>query len=411
MTTERQTVDNNEAKPKKRIRKRSGKKAWVFQFARHVEKYGKKASWYVGWIDPRGKRHAQSCGPGERGRTVANRLADKLHSQLVTGTYESKEKTTWAELLKLYEARVLGRSANAVSAETARRSLAAFTAVMKPNRVKSIDTGTIDDFRKRRLVGCDESAPVAPSTVNRELRYVRHALRRAKRWGIVDDVPEFEFARKAEKMPTFVPPEHFAAIYTACDHAKRPKRVPNVKAADWWRALLVTAYMTGWRVGQILALKWADVDLDAGTALSQAEHNKGNRDAFLPLHPLVVEHLRKIQTFGKGAVFAWDTNRRAIWDHFDAIQQKAKLPDGRPLPKAGKGGYWYGFHDLRRGFATLNADKMDLFQLQTLMQHRDLSTTKLYVAMAARLRKPVENLYVPDLGKRVRTPRRRTGSM
>ena len=46
-------------------------------------------------------------------------------------------------------------------------------------------------------------------------------------------------------MPTFVPPEHFAAIYTACEHAKRPKRIPNVKPADWWRALLVTAYMTG----------------------------------------------------------------------------------------------------------------------------------------------------------------------
>ena len=59
----------------------------------------------------------------------------------------------------------------------------------------------------------------------------------------------------------------------------------------------------------------------------------------------------------------------------------------------------------------MNADKMDLFQLQTLMQHRDLATTKLYVAMAARLRKPVENLYVPDLGKPGKTTRRRTGSM
>ncbi len=407
------TLQTGEAEqnPKRRARKRSGKKAWVFQFARHVEKYGKRASWYVGWIDPRGKRHAQSCGPGERGRTVANRLADKLHSQLVTGTYESREKMTWNEFVNLYESRILERSRAATSALTARRSLSTFTAVMKPTRVRTIDSGTIDDFKRKRLAGDGERAPVSPATINRELRYVRHALKRAKRWKVINDVPTFEFARHVEKMPTFVPPEHFAGIYAACDAAKRPKRIPNVAAGDWWRALIVFAYMSGWRVGQLLALKWSDVDLDAGTAISQAEHNKGKRDCFIPLHKIVVEHLRKIQTFGQTHVFAWDTNRRALWDCFAAIQQAAKLPDGKPMPKGGKGGHWYGFHDLRRGFATMNAGSMDLFQLQALMQHKTLTTTKLYVNMANRLTKAVEGLYIPDVGKRVSTPQSRTGSL
>lgn len=321
----------------------------------------------------------------------------------MTGTYEAKENTTWPEFMKLYESRVLERSENATSAETARRSLAAFAAVMKPNRVKSIDTGAVDDFRKRRLVGTEERGAVDPATVNRELRYLRHALRRAKRWKILADVPEFEFAKKPDKLPTHVSPEHLTAIYEACEHAKRPKRISNVQPADWWRALIIMAYMTGWRIGQLLALKWSDVDLDAGTALSQAEHNKGKRDAFLPLHPVIVEHLQKLRTFGRGNVFAWDTNRRAIWDHFATIQEKARLSNGKPMPKAGKGGHWYGFHDLRRGFATQNADKMDLFQLQTLMQHRDLSTTKRYVAMAERLKKPVAELFVPALKKPEKT--------
>ena len=56
----------------------------------------------------------------------------------------------------------------------------------------------------------------------------------------------------------------------------------------------------------------------------------------------------------------------------DAIQAVAKLADGAPMPKAGKRGRWYGFHDLRRGFATMNAGQIDLFELQQLMQHRDL---------------------------------------
>ena len=312
MTTERQTNDENDAKPKKRIRKRSGKKAWIFQFARHVEKYGKKASWYVGWIDPRGKRHAQSCGPEERGRTVANRKADKLHSELVTGTYESHDKMTWDEFIKLYESRVIENAVRSQSADTARRCLAIFTDTMKPNRVRMIDSEAVEEFvmRRRKQTGRG-GEPISLATINRDLRYLRQAMRRAKKWGIIDDVPEFEFQKPLERMPTFVPPDHFVAIYAACEIAKRPKQVPNVTPADWWRALIVLAYMTGWRIGQILSLKWADVELDAGTALSRADDNKGKRDVLLPLHPVVVEHLKRIQTFGQTHVFAWDANRRA----------------------------------------------------------------------------------------------------
>ncbi len=167
---------------------------------------------------------------------------------------------------------------------------------MKPNRVRSIDTGMVEEFIKRRLTQPGRGGKVASlATVNRELRYLRHALRRAKRWRIIDDVPEFDFEREPERIPTFVPPEHFAAIYAACSHAKRPRRIPNVETADWWRALVVFAYMTGWRIGQILALGWADVDLKAKTALSRANDNKGKRDCLIPLHDAVVEHLKRIE--------------------------------------------------------------------------------------------------------------------
>ncbi len=71
------------------------------------------------------------------------------------------------------------------------------------------------------------------------------------------------------------------------------------------------------------------------------------------------------------------------------------LADGSPLPQAGKNG-WYGFHDFLRALATLNAQKMDLFELQGLMQHQSLETTKLYVNMASRL-KMIKGLYVPNV--------------
>ncbi len=72
------------------------------------------------------------------------------------------------------------------------------------------------------------------------------------------------------------------------------------------------------------------------------------------------------------------------------------MADGSPMPQCGKEG-WYGFHDLRRGFATENATAMDLFELQALMQHKSLETTRGYVSMTNRLNTAVEGLYVPDV--------------
>ncbi|HEX3869276.1 MAG TPA: tyrosine-type recombinase/integrase [Pirellulales bacterium] len=64
---------------------------------------------------------------------------------------------------------------------------------------------------------------------------------------------------------------------------------------------------------------------------------------------------------------------------------------------AGERGH-YGFHDLRRAFATMNADKLTADTLQALMQHRAYSTTQRYINMARQLDSAVANLYTPTLG-------------
>src|SRR5262249_58357120 len=43
-------------------------KAWVYQDDKQVKKVGEaKASWYVGWLDPEGKRRCKSFGRGADG--------------------------------------------------------------------------------------------------------------------------------------------------------------------------------------------------------------------------------------------------------------------------------------------------------------------------------------------------------
>ena len=116
-------------------------------------------------------------------------------------------------------------------------------------------------------------------------------------------VPTFHTLREPKKLPLYVTPEHFAAIYQACEVAVAPA-TSNYSAADWWRAMLMFAYMTGWRIGEILSLAWNDVSLDRGHAITRHGDNKGGRDERMPLHQVVVEHLRKIVDFGP-LVFEW----------------------------------------------------------------------------------------------------------
>ena len=161
------------------------------------------------------------------------------------------------------------------------------------------------------------------------------------------------------------------------------------------------AQLIGWRIGEALALRCDDLDLEAGSALTRADQNKGKRDELTLLHSLVVEHLEKVRGFDP-SVFPWPHHRKDLWLEFHAIQKAA----GIDLPCREEHDHTdachrYGFHDLRRAFATANATNMTSDALQTLMRHRSYSTTKKYIAMAEQLKPAVENLHVPSLKKAV----------
>jgi integrase len=379
------------------------KRAWVHQLKKHVEERGEdKASWNVDWIEPNGKRRRKSCGPGKIGKAAANVLADKIHSELVTGTYAANERLTWDQFYEKYLQHV--ERYDAPSRAAAKLSIATFVRIAKPKRMKSIDTSTIDVFigkrlkeNRQRMDAEKKPVKVSPATVNRELRYVKAALRLAADWGYIEKVPRMRFLKPQQKLPTYMTPEHFAAIYKACEVATMPSNVPNVSPVDWWRGLLVLLYMSGWRIGQTLKLKREDIDLDSGTALTRADSNKGRRDQLIPLHPLAVEHLRPLEASFDFRLYPWDNDSRTLWSEFGRIQEAAKLADDKPMSKCGKNGGWYGFHDPRRGFATLNASSMNLFELQSLMQHQSIETTKGYVNMAEQLNKTVQRSFVPSL--------------
>jgi integrase len=369
--------------------------AWVYQDDKQVKKRGAdKASWYVGWIDPEGKKRCKSCGPGPEGRRNAEKLRKKREAELLTGTYQSNDRKTWAEFREELTAKVLDGLA-ARSREEAEHALDQYERLLAPKLVRAATTRALADFvaLRRKEPGLEPGEPVSAATVNKELRHLRAALRRAHKWGYLPQVPDFDFLKESRKLPTYVPPDHFSALYQACESARLPAGRP-FPASAWWRALLVTAYMTGWRIGALLALRRDDVDLDKGTAFSLAADTKGKRDQLVPLHPVVVEHLRGLADFDP-AVFPWPYRRGTVFAEFGRIQEAAGV---RPAGRKRR----YGFHDLRRAFATMNADRLTPDALQALMQHQAYQTTQKYINMARQLTTAVQGLFVPDLPRQAR---------
>jgi integrase len=259
----------------------------------------------------------------------------------------------------------------------------------------------MDEFiaKRRREPGMKKGSIASPATVNKDLRHIKAALNKAHEWGYLPEVPKIHMVKEPRRLPTYVTPEHFDLIYSkACDLAKFPKLdEQSCSPADWWRALVVTAYMTGLRIGEILAMRTEDLDLKGCQMLTRWDATKGDRDEILPLHEVVVDHLHNLPSKGM-LVFPWPHDSRTLWVEFGRIQREAgiHLPC-REQHQHTPACHVYGFHDFRRAFATVNAPRMKPEALQRLMRHKSYQTTqKSYINPTSQMQDAVSQMPVPE---------------
>lgn len=349
--------------------------------------------WYACWVDLNGKQKSKACGSGPLGKKLAHQLAEQQHAKLVLGVAEDDHKPkTWEQFIRVYTDRKLSRIRDSSHA-TALSSIKNFSRISCPSTVNQIDELMIDRYISTRSLesGRKRGELISPETINRELRTVRAMLNAAKRWRFIDYVPEVEFLRCDKTEPEFISSAEFSKLYRACRQSVAPDSVLNVSDEDAWKALILFIYMTGWRINQTLQLEWADLDINSGMVFSPAKNNKGWRDISCQLHPIVLDHLAPLQASFSQYVFFKPSSSKRLYPEFHRLQGIAEI---KPNKKE-----WYGFHDLRRGFASNNAANLDLFELQMLMQHKSLETTKRYVSMAHRS-DTVLKLKVPNIKRK-----------
>jgi integrase len=147
-------------------------------------------------------------------------------------------------------------------------------------------------------------------------------------------------------------------LLEACTRSKYPRL----------RALVLTAMLTGARQGELLGLRWRDVDLGAGRArLGQTKN--GDRRTLILL-PQVIEALRPFEGEPDRYVFGSPRLRHAAPASIDTAWRKA-------IARAQIDNF--RFHDLRHCCASyLVQGGVDLAVVAEILGHRKLDMTRRY---------------------------------
>ena len=138
------------------------------------------------------------------------------------------------------------------------------------------------------------------------------------------------------------------------------------------KKMIVLALNTAMRLGEILGLRWSNIDFETHFITLPAASTKSGKERLVPMNPIVEKELRELRGESE-FVFPNPGSRSGHVDSakrwFTTARKKAGLPEFR-------------FHDLRHCAGTALAKLTDGFTLREIMGHADYRTTQKYVNMA-----------------------------
>ncbi len=282
---------------------------------------------------------------------VQNKEREKAGLTLPPQERDALAKTTLAHLDDfLADLKTLGRSAH-------------YQKIMKARMVKLVSEcgfTRLNDFTSDAFTTWrSQQEDLAPKTLNEYLNFANAFLNWLKRQSRLvvnplEHVTKIDLRGRQTKRRAITPDElqRLLAVTT-------PQR----------RLIYLTAVYTGLRIGELRQLLGADLHLDGPRPyfLARAGTTKNKKEAVIPLHPLLAEEIRQLQTAKAQPVFK-------IGKHFERSVKRdlrrAKIEQVDAL------GHKLDFHAMRKTFATRLAQNGTSQRLtQELMRHSDPALT------------------------------------
>lgn len=197
------------------------------------------------------------------------------------------------------------------------------------------------------------------------VRTLKAAFNRAKMWGYIT-VNEFEKI----KLPRV---QKMKEDYLSADDVKL---IINKAENDLIKNVILFAYNTGMRLGEIVHLEWASVNLNKKiiTVGSERFVTKSKKVRYIPMNDTVYQLLLGIKATDKQSkkyVFGKTASMPFTTDYFSK-RYKAALKKTEIKTD-------YCFHSLRHGFASRLAQLgVPIITISKLLGHSNISTTMIY---------------------------------
>ena len=280
--------------------------------------------------------------------TDNKRLAEKIYAKVLTEIVEGRyfdavkaKKLTFRELVEKY----MQKYQKSRDHCTVKQLLPVFGDMF----LAAITTEKVSDYREERL------KRVKPATVYMELALMRRMFNVAiKEWEWLRDNPvsrlSFAVGNQNARDRWLTDEEEQGLLACTASHS-------------WLKNLTVFALHTGMRRGEILNLKWQDVDFKR-RIVTVVKSKNGEKRA-IPMTGTLHDVLKSMTVRHiSGRVFP--VSKGSLYYAFNCATSKAGVKNFR-------------FHDLRHTFATrLVQRSIDLYRVKELLGHKSIAMTMRY---------------------------------
>ncbi len=203
----------------------------------------------------------------------------------------------------------------------------------------------------------------SPATVNRMKAAISSLFAYAMEQDYIGNNPARAIKSKSEARPKdrYLSSDERVRLLSACNASEWPK-LP---------LMVIMALTTGARLGELLKLRWQDIDFER--SMATCRYTKNGDDRLLPLPASTLKELRKWREVGCGLVFPSVRKPGKPFEfrkHWDKALVDAEIENFR-------------FHDLRHSAASyLVMAGATLHETAEILGHKSTQTTKRYAHLS-----------------------------
>jgi integrase len=310
--------------------------------------------WYISYYIG-GKQFKRKIGPNKKlAEQVLHDVELKQVKKEYLGIYEEK-KIRFTDFAQEYLTFAKSTKASSTYAGTVREMHCLTRAF--DDCLPKLTTAMIEKYKVQR------SQQIKAATVNRELALLKHMLTKAVEWECLKSNPAkpVKLLKEPPGRLRYLEPEEIERLLENCEDPQLPHLRP----------IVVTALHTGMRLGEILGLRWENIDLRHG--LITVTKTKNNERKTIPINDTLHEELSQLpKHLSSPYLFCHPDGAHIL--RIDRSFHSA-------LKRAGIEGF--RFHDLRHTCASHLAMRgQPLETIGVLLGHKDPKMTKRYAHLS-----------------------------